>query len=254
MRDAQSNSLRWLSRGLGPLALIALTGCLPFLRTPQVPLETLELSTGEATTCLAILLPGRFGGPQNYVKAGFADAVEERGLALDLIAVDAHFGYYRDRSIVDRLREDVVGPAQARGYDEIWMVGASMGGLGTVLYTREHGDDLSGGLALAPFLGKGEIIEEIRDRGGPRAWAEGADVGDDDFHKIWRWLVNRPEDGTPLYLAFGTDDRLANANRLWAELLPEERVSTTSGGHDWKVWRGLWDQFLTERAPCSSVH
>ncbi len=29
-----------------------------------------------------------------------------------------------------------------------------------------------------------------------------------------------------------------------AEVLPPERVFTAPGGHAWKAWRALWEQFV----------
>jgi hypothetical protein len=41
----------------------------------------------------------------------------------DLVAVDAHLGYYYKRTIIDRLREDVLVPAKVQGYRRIVVVG-----------------------------------------------------------------------------------------------------------------------------------
>lgn len=257
MRDSTRVSSRsstrfWANRPFLFLALLAVGGCLPFLRPARVPLRTVELPPVRGGECLAVLLPGRFGGPRSFEKADFAAAARRHGVEIDLVAADAHLGYYRDRSVVVRLREDVVRPARATGYREIWLVGASLGGVGALLYARDHAEDLSGVFALAPFLGDKALIEEIRRQGGPRSWQPG-EVGEgEDFRRLWSWLIRRAADpaAPPLYLGFGNEDGFAASNRLLAEVLPEQRVLSAPGGHDWKVWRALWERFLAEAAPC----
>ena len=68
---------------------------------------------------------------------------------LDVIAADAHFGYYRARSVVDRLHEDLIAPVADR-YERVWLVGISMGGFGSALYAMEHPDVVDGVIMLAP--------------------------------------------------------------------------------------------------------
>ena len=53
--------------------------------------------------------------------------------------------------MVDRLKEDVINPAKEKGYTKIWLVGISLGGLGSLLYAMEHPSDIEGMLVLAPY-------------------------------------------------------------------------------------------------------
>ena len=55
-----------------------------------------------------------------------------------MIAVNGHLGYYFTRSLIKRIKEDVLDPAFARGYKEIWFVGTSVGGLGSMLYANDY--------------------------------------------------------------------------------------------------------------------
>lgn len=231
---------------------LALTACVPLGR-PAVPMRTLELAKSGENRCLAVLLPGRLNSPERFAKAGFASAVAARGLALDLVAVDAHFGYYRHRSVVERLRLDVVAPARAAGYDTIWLVGSSLGGIGGLLYLRQYPEDLAGVLALAPYLGPTEVIDEIAAAGGPARWRPPSRVAADDVgRELWSWLAPwlAGEQKIPLHLGWGTADAFDRSNRLLASALPPERVYTHPGGHDWKVWESLWEAFLDRVEPC----
>ncbi len=228
------------------------TGCAA-LRPATVPLRTVDLARSAGAAggrCLAVLLPGRLDEPEKFRQAGFARAVESRRLRLDLVAVDAHLGYYRARTVVDRLREDVIAPARAAGYATIWIAGPSLGGLGSLLYLRDHPEDLAGVFAIAPYLGESSVIEEIERAGGPRQWRPPAALAENDLgRELWSWLgpwagAAQPEPPIPLHLGWGTADGFDRANRMLAALLPPERVYTAPGGHDWKVWERLWEEFL----------
>ncbi len=235
------------------LALAVATVCCSTFRAPVIPLRTIALGTKGGGTCLAVLLPGRWGKPESFRKAGFAKAVEKRGLRLDLVAVDSHLGYYRDRSVVERLRIDVVEPARAAGYRTIWIVGTSLGGVGGLLYLRDQPDDLSGVLALAPFLGADELIREIEAAGGPTRWTPPPTLPTDDVgRELWSWLAPwaLSRRATPLHLGWGSEDSLAEANQMLATLLPRERVYTVRGRHDWGTWARLWEQFLDRTELC----
>ncbi len=231
---------------------VALAGCSIF-REVVVPLRTLSLGERTGGTCLAVLLPGRRDKPESFLEAGFSEAVANRGLRLDLVAVDSHFGYYRDRSVIERLHRDVVAPARAAGYRSIWIVGTSLGGVGGLLYLREHPEDLSGVLALAPYLGADEVIREIQSAGGPARWMPPKTLPANDVgRELWSWLApwGARDQQPPLHLGWGSGDSLAEANRMLANLLPRERVYTTHGDHDWETWARLWEQFLDRERPC----
>src|SRR5512140_2828439 len=107
-------------RNLRLFALSVLAAACADFRSPAVPLRTIRLTPSIPGHCLAVLLPGRRSYPEEFRTTGhFDDAVVERGLPIDIVAVDAHLGYYRNHTVVDRLRADVMEPAKASGYDSI---------------------------------------------------------------------------------------------------------------------------------------
>src|SRR5690625_6784033 len=73
---------------------------------------------------------------ESFPNHGFVATGSE--LDIDMLAADAHFGYYRERTFVQRLHEDIILPARQQGYQHIWLLGLSMGGFGAVLYCNEH--------------------------------------------------------------------------------------------------------------------
>ena len=66
----------------------------------------------------------------------------------------------------------MIAPARARGYAGVWLAGASMGGMGTLLYERSRPGELDGLVLLAPYLGDRGLLEESLARVFPGAEAD----------------------------------------------------------------------------------
>jgi pimeloyl-ACP methyl ester carboxylesterase len=230
------------------LAICLSAGC-SHLRPTPVPLRTIALRQGDGSRCLIVLLPGRRDSPEDFARHDFSGIAARAGIHADMVAVDAHLGYYYRKTIVDRLREDVIAPARKR-YDRIWLAGISLGGTGSILYADQHPGDIDGMVLLAPFLGEKEVIDEVAAAGGLRGWKAPGSLGPDDFQRrMWSWLT-RSEGKIPLYLGFGTRDGFAHANGLLGDTLPPERVFTVDGGHDWRAWRALWEKAVATGELC----
>ena len=100
---------------------------------------------------LIVLLPGFSDGPASFDNQGMIDIVRRIAPAFDAVATDAHFAYYRNQSIVERLHADVIEPITGQ-YRTVWLVGISMGGLGAASYAMEHPDVVAGVILLAPYM------------------------------------------------------------------------------------------------------
>jgi len=248
------NPLRSISLALALAAV--LSGC-GSLRPTAVPLRTIErpaqCGTGAHPDTLLVLLPGSSSSPEEFEQEGFVQTIRRNGLAADVVLVDAHPGYYFDKTIVDRLRADVVAPALARGYRRVWLVGISIGGLGTMLYAQMRPQDIAGVVALAPYLGTRLTAQDIENAGGLSQWlAPPFSVWTDLDAGLWRWLqvqtTGAPVSGdkTPLFRGYGLSDRFVFNARLLDRALPRDRVFTAKGGHDWPVWNDLWQQMAAQ--------
>ena len=232
--------IAWRILAIAPLPLLVACAA---LRPTRVPMEHQLFRTAEQPQpTLLVMLPGIRDTEQHFIKHGFVDAVQQHGLAVDVVAADAHLGYYRRQSLESRLIEDIIEPARARGTTRIVLFGTSLGGLGSLIMAKNHPDMVDGLILLAPYIGDDKVIDEIRDGGGPAAWRPGEIAANDFARDLWLWL--RQADLPPTVVACGANDRLIETSRLLAELLPPESLVVEPGGHDWKTWRSLWRQLL----------
>lgn len=201
-----------------------------------------------ADRILLVMLPGAKARARDLVHHGFVQALRERGLPIDVAAADAHLGYYLERSLSRHLTHDIIAPARARNYRRIWLMGISLGGMGALIYARDHPADIEGVILLAPFLGVRGTIAEVVGAGGLARWQPGALAADDDERRLLAWIkAYQPAAALPgIYLGYGTDDRFAAAAGMLAERLPAARVVTVSGGHDWATWMRLWQHLLDQ--------
>src|SRR5579859_6741965 len=248
-----------LGRAWVMLAAGAASGCLLFpAPTPMRTVEHRAIDAAHPARCAVVFLPGFGDDEKTFDEHGFVADLRARALSVDTVSAAATFGYYYKRTIVTRLREDVFAPVLARGYEQVWIVGISMGGLGAVLLSRDRAPRIAGLLLLAPYLGGDAIQREITAAGGLGRWQPGPPTSEDD-RELWRYLqaVTRTPDRPPtVYFGVGDQDRHRSPGpHPLAAALPPDHLFRTPGGHDWGPWRVLWEDFLDHsefRARCSA--
>jgi pimeloyl-ACP methyl ester carboxylesterase len=244
-----STTARYRAGRVGWLGLAALTGCVS-LRAPVPMASRSDLFEPGPARCLVVFLPGRGDAADTFFDEGFVTAVRRSGLSIDLVAADAELGYYANASFITRLDEDVLTPARRRGYARSWIVGASMGGFGSLFYASQHPEQVDGVLALAPWLGDAGATDPIRAAGGLARWQPPPPARFDAGNyqaQLWRWLREVTVEGRPgpsIWLGWGSHDRLGRSDELLAAALPGDRVLHAPGGHQWATWRELLGEFL----------
>lgn len=227
---------------------VGFSSCMLFYRT-SIPIKTQYHQSAKKSDILVVFLPGRGSSPDEFLSEGLVEILKKTNKPVDSVAVDAHPGYYMKRSLLTRLKQDVIAPARARGYKKIWLVGISMGGLGSLLFAQKHHDLIDGILLMAPFLGDKDLINEISKAGGLVKWSPGTIKADDYQRALWKWLKNYTDETKkmpPLYIGYGSDDRFAHANSLLAQVLLKSHCAKVVGGHDWGPWRLIFRHFVTE--------
>ncbi|PLX83545.1 MAG: hypothetical protein C0614_05585, partial [Desulfuromonas sp.] len=135
--------------------LVTLSAC-----APKVPIPVLEYRSMPTVQQpnLLVLLRGRGGSYLDFERYGIIEAVREHNLPFDIVVPDAHFGYYLTETLHERLKFDIIDPARDQGYQQIWLAGFSMGGIGALFYPISYPDEPVAGLLLSsPFLGDGVV-------------------------------------------------------------------------------------------------
>ncbi len=219
-----------------------------------MPLTKIPLVAGTQQQSLFIFLPGLGDQPQDFIDQGFVELVQQKN-AVDVWIADAHFAYYANGSILERLGDDVYSSSQIGAYKNVYLLGVSMGGAGSLLSVRDYGQRFKKVIVIAPFLGDGDLIAELSQTGA-KAWRYRPDanrgVRDEQFRLLWKFLqkdqVDRAENATgpTLYLAYGLQDRGSTAHKLLADILPTKHVFTMPGTHNWKTWLSLFEVILEE--------
>jgi pimeloyl-ACP methyl ester carboxylesterase len=207
------------------------------------------VQAGTVAPTRVLLLPAAYTDPEDFLREGFVKATRDRGLPIDLVFVELKLAHLTDRTILRRLRHEVVLPARALGCRSIWLGGISLGGFVAIAYAERYPQEIDGLCLLAPYLGNHIVTGEIERANGVDGWTPGEVADDDDERRIWRFIKEHRSRPSPLHLGFGQDDRFAASHRLMAAALAPESVDTVAGGHEWPAWRRLWENFLDTRFP-----
>lgn len=245
--------------------LVALLACACVAKgDPSQPIPTATLpATAAKAERLVIVLPGRADDLARLRNSGVADSIHEVWPDADVVFAELTLDFYREGDAPKRLRTEVVEPLRARGYREVWMAGASMGGMGTLMYDAQFPGELDGMILLAPYLGDFDLLLEIDKAGGVRRWNGGAPQGftaESWQRDVWRYikaLADDPERSRRIWLAYGDEDRLRKAMPLFVPALHAQQVFVRDGGHTWRVWTPATLEMLraidARRAPAQAA-
>jgi len=203
-------------------------------------------SAGHAAPTRVMMLSAAFTEPSDYVQNGFARAVGERSLDVDLIFAGFRPEHLIDGSVFERLRDEIIAPAQVPGC-RLWLGGISLGAYIALGCARRHEQELAGLCLLAPYLGSHLITGEIERAQGVEGWRAAEPDQEDEDRRIWEFIRTLPTRPLQVHLGLGREDRFGRRQRLLAAALPPASVDIVPGGHDWPTWRTLWDRFLNAR-------
>lgn len=225
--------------------LLLMSACIPggAVQT-RIPMERKQALHAEQNRVLVVVLPGRGDDVANLRASGIAEAIQSSMPNADVVLTGVSLAYYMEGRMPQRLREEVILPARESGYQEIWLVGASMGGMGALMYDREYSSDITGLVLLAPYLGSQKVLKQINQSGGLENWEAGAvpaAVDKNNFDReLWRYLKTwqsadntRPDN---VWLSYGRGDRLSAAMPPLQKTLRTGHVFVREGGHAWVVW------------------
>ena len=181
---------------------------------------------GRVAPTRVLLLPAAYCAPEDFLREGFGKAVKDRVLPVDLVFVELKLQHLTDRTILRRLRHEIVLPARALGCRSLWLGGISLGGFVAIAYAERYLQEIDGLCLFAPYLGNHIVVGEIERSHGVDGWTPGELADDDDERRIWRFIKEQRSRKSPLHLGFG---------------------------HDWPAWLRLWENFLDTRFPSNRV-
>ncbi len=229
----------------GLMVSLVLFGCA--LRKPGGPIPVKEMPAPQQSLSrpLIIVLPGRGDDLDDLAASGMAAAVQQAWPQADVLLAGVTLSYVAEGKVAERLHDEIIEPARRRGYHEIWLTGASLGGMNALLYERRYPREVTGLVLYAPFMGPPSLIRKIADAGGPAVWDPGplpTAVDKDNYAiEMWRVVKTSPD---RIWLACGDQDRFIEAAKLIGAVLPPGHFIQGQGGHEWPVWdRGATDVF-----------
>lgn len=240
--------MRLLGWSVVLLAASALLACVPKADSDR-PVPTALLPSKDGSHRLVVVLPGRRDSLESLRRSGVGEAVQRVWPDADVLFAELSMPYYLDRSAARRLHDEVLMPARRRAYTEIWLVGASLGGMGQILYDRMYPGQVDGMVLLAPYTGERGIHDEIRSAGGVRQWNPAERVRDaEDWQRdLWAHLRTwgeEPERTRNVWLGYGDNDYLREGMPLVAEILPQRHVLVRPGKHAWSTWTPLTEDIF----------
>lgn len=199
---------------------------------------------GEHPGLTLALLSGTYSEPEDFVREGFPAAVSEHGIDAEVVMAEVRAAWFADGSIVQRIHDQVILPARARGRSRIWLAGISLGGLAALSYAARHESEVDGIVLISPYPATRDVLREMEAAGGPGRWKPVIPPEGDLEREAWLWLAGTGEARPPVHCYFASGDRFAPGQRRMAATLAPERVREIPGGHDWSAWRALWSEFL----------
>jgi pimeloyl-ACP methyl ester carboxylesterase len=211
-------------------------------------IRTQTLSHGAGAPAVrVVLMPGAYHTPNQFLDAGFAEAIRQRARRVELVLAVPELAHLTDRRWLTALHDEVIAPARAQRIP-IWLGGVSLGGFMALRFAAHYPSLLDGLCLLAPYLGSRIIAGEIAADAEAGRWRVEDLSADDDERHIWHYVASLGQSvtATRVFFGYGASDRFADTQRVLARVLPASRstVRVVPGGHDWAVWRVLWDDYL----------
>ena len=246
--------IRWLAAMVLSLQGL-LAACTTVRGDVSRPIPTQFIPAAVPAHRLMVVLPGRADDLRALRDRGVVAAIQDTWPGTDVLLAEASMAYYTQGRVTHRLHDEVVAPALARRhYTQVWMAGASLGGMGTLLYDQDWPGTLDGLVLLAPYLGEGPVPDGIRASGGLAQWRPAPQPGDSAWiarqRQLWTHLqgwLHEPSQAKRVWLAVGTRDRLRPTIELLLPALPPDHVLMPAGGHAWSTWTPA-TRVLLERA------
>lgn len=228
---------------------LLISSCSLFVNVNE-PLNLLWDKTGNKTENLIIFIPGLYDSQNKFKNELFFKTARDEAVDADLVAVNINVVHLADKMVGERIKKDVLNYVKNDGYKNIWVVGVSIGGLSSLVYLKNHGENICGVVVLAPYLGDDVLAEEMKQVGGLKNWVP--DMGklkdsiDVEVDTLWLWLAKK-NNFSNIYLGYGKQDDITIGSLTLESLLDKKNVVAIDGEHDWETGRKIWETQLKSR-------
>ncbi len=233
------------------ISLMITQGC-AYIKPAKSELETTVFHAASDSQQLIVLLPGLGMDVEDYQSQGVIEKIRACNRDAEIIAADAYLAYYRNEETDIRLYEDVIKPAQVRGKTKIWLVGTSLGGLGSLIYRLSRPQDLQGIVIMAPYLGKEEDLKLYLNAQVKGDEIDPESIQNPVFLELWQSLEQTGKAQPEIVMGYGQQDKFAYLQDWAAGQLPQDKVVVTEGEHKWVVWNTIWAETLGRSNLCVS--
>jgi len=207
------------------------------------PIPTLRVPAPQSPHRLVVMLPGRGDDLDSLASRGITQIIHRQWPDADLILTGLTMPFYRQGRAAARLHEEILAPAHARHYDEVWLAGISLGGLGALMYDRAYPGEVDGILLISPYLGDKSLYREIEAAGGLDRWRPGpvqAFTPETYQRELWRYIRNWSVGSgraRSVWVAWGDKEGFRDRIGLLAAQLPPGHAFELPGHHNWTLWR-----------------
>ncbi|HFD32573.1 MAG TPA: hypothetical protein ENJ28_07730 [Gammaproteobacteria bacterium] len=230
------------------VTVVALSACASNGNS-QLPLTLTKISaTTKPTPNLFVMFPGINSPGTDFIHYGFVEMFRKKYPNVDIVLVDTRLAYITAGNIAERIQHDVILPALNSGYKNIWFMGISLGGLSALTYHQTYHTPIKGIVLIAPYLGTQYPVDDLLSSHLPPAvWSRQQRQSSNKTVQLWRHILEITMDkdsGLQLFLGYGDSDRYNTSHRFLARLLDSKKVFIEKGGHNWTVWKKLWQTML----------
>jgi len=207
------------------------------------PIPTRWVSATQTPHRLVVMLPGRGDDLQSLGKRGIAQTIHRHWPDADVVLTGLTMPFYREGRAAQRLHNEVLAVARRRHYDQVWLIGISLGGMGALLYDRAYPGEIDGMLLISPYLGDEAIYREIQAAGGLDRWQPGPvqALSEANYQReLWRYVQGwsgNPGRTASIWVAYGDRERFRDRIALLAGQLPPGHAFELPGHHNWTLWQ-----------------
>ncbi len=202
---------------------------------------------------LIVFLPGIIDTAETFKDEQIFTLARKAGITADMVAAGIYIKHLLKEKMIERLEADIFSHLKNKGYENIWLVGMSLGALNSLLFYQQHMNKICGVVMLSPYIADEELAHELRQAGSLRQWepksANNKKILKRKLVSLWKWLQQQQlkNDLNNIYLGYGNRDKFILSISLLRKILNTNNIIEVEGIHDWVTARKVWRQQLSTR-------